>query len=541
MDTVNHKFRNAMSLLVVLVLMSAGALAQGTSQTVVVLPFENESNAPGLQWISEAFSEVLGARMASPTLYVISREDRLYAFDRLGIPATVRPSRATLYRIAEQMDADYLVMGSYNFDGRTFSAKAQVLDMKRLHLSTELQGSGSLTDLISIQRGLAYDALRTIRSDVRMTKAEFLASAPPVRLDAFENYIRGTLATTRQEKVRYFKETLRLNPQYTAAIMQLGKTYFNNREYELAAASLARIPKSDSASSEANFLLGLSYFSLGQFEKSEAAFKVTESHLPLTEVYNNLGVVASRRGKRNAVEYFQKAVQADPHDADYHFNLGLALYRNGDAAGATRQLRDALSRRGTDSEAKQLLDAIASGAAPNLTRAQDPAATTAPKLPLERIKRNYDENSYRQVALEVGNAIEEALAKTDPRTHASFHVDHGRELLTQGFTAEAEKNFRESVMLDPASAGAHAGMARVAETNGDTATARNEAKTSIRLRPTAEAYLVLARLDLKENALDAAATEADQALFVEPDNAAAIAVKRSIAAKRAGVNLVPQQ
>ena len=106
-----------------------------SAQTLLVLPFENESKAPGLEWISESFPEVLGQRLASPLLYIVSRDDRSNGFDRAGIPANVHLSRATLYRIAEQMDADYVVLGAYNFDGQTFTARAQLLDMKALRLS----------------------------------------------------------------------------------------------------------------------------------------------------------------------------------------------------------------------------------------------------------------------------------------------------------------------------------------------------------------------------------------------------------------------
>src|SRR5436305_9105517 len=114
------------------------------SRLVLVVPFENTSKAPGIEWIGESFSQVLGSRMSAANLFVIRREDRVYAFDRLGIPANVRPSRATLYRMAEEMDVDYIVLGSYNFDGRTFTARSQVLDVKRVHLSPESVETGGL-------------------------------------------------------------------------------------------------------------------------------------------------------------------------------------------------------------------------------------------------------------------------------------------------------------------------------------------------------------------------------------------------------------
>ena len=105
--------------------------------------------------------------------------------------------------------------------------------------------------------------------------------------------------------------------------------------------------------SEANFLLGLSEYHLGHFEKASAAFKATAERVPLTEVLNNIGVAENRRGHHDAADYFQKAVEADPSDPDYHFNLAVALYRKGDLAGAQRQLRETLSRRPNDTEAHQ--------------------------------------------------------------------------------------------------------------------------------------------------------------------------------------------
>ena len=306
----------------------------------MVMPFENQSSAPGLEWIGEAFPEVLSQRMSSPRLYPISRADRSYAFDHTGVATAVHPSRATIYRIAEQMDVDYVVLGSYDFDGSRFSASAQLLDMKKLHLYPAVQSSSALRNLIDVQTVLAWELLEQMPVPPSMTREQFLKASAPIRLDAFENYIRGIMAADHQQKVRYFRTALKLNPNYTLAMMQLGKTYYDNHEYESASLWFSRIPKDDPAAGEAIFLLGMSEFYRGSFEKAFAAFNLLSTRLPLTEVYNNLGVVEARRGHRAAaVEYFSKAVTADPNDADYRFNLAVALFKNGDSSGAARQLR----------------------------------------------------------------------------------------------------------------------------------------------------------------------------------------------------------
>ena len=503
--------------------MSTASAQLQEAQTLVVMPFENESHAPGLEWIGEAFPEVINQRLTSPSLFVIGRDDRLYGFDRVGIPANIRPSKVTLYEIAQEMDADFAVLGRFTYDGQQFSGTAQLLDVKKLRLLPEVTESGSLLNILEVQNALAWDLLNQIRPGQAGSKTAFVAASPSIRLDAFENYIRGITSSTRTEKIRRFREAVRLNPEYNSAIFQLGKTYFGGRDYENAAQWLSKVPHTDVSAFEANFYEGLSWYYLSQFAKAEDAFAFVTSRLPLTEVYNNLGVVESRRGKRGAQDYFEKAVEADPKDADYRFNLAVSLYRAGDSAGATKQLREATALHTTDSEAKALLDQIASGAKNG--------------IPLERIKRNYDEASFRQLEFEIMSAMERKLAETDPATHAKAHIEEGQRMLAEGFALEAEKRFREAVLLDPANAAAHAGLA-ASLLSGDPATARTEAATANRLQPSAQAYVVLTQLDLRDNKPQEASANVDRALALEPANATAQALKREITARLSGISAV---
>jgi tetratricopeptide (TPR) repeat protein len=510
------------------------------TQTIMVMPFESQSTAASLEWVGEAFPEVISQRMASSRLRPVSRDDRVYAFDHSGIPGTVHPSRATIYRVAEQMDADYVVLGSYSVESARIIASAQLLDMKKLHLYPAVQASGPLLNLIDVQTVLAWELLEKMPVSPTMTREQFLQASAPIRIDAFESYVRGVTATDHQQKVRYLRAALKLNPNYTLAMMQLGKAYYDTHEYESAALWFSRVPKDDPAAGEANFLLGMSEFYRGSFDKAFSAFSSLSSRLPLTEVYNNMGVAEARRGRRaNAVEYFSKAVNADPNDADYRFNLGVALFKNGDSAGAARQLRDELQQRPSDGEAKSLLDMINRGVTPP---ANPPATVSAgnallsatqPRIPLERIKRNYNEASYRQLEMEIENLTEARLAKTDNHTHSAYHVERGKELLALNQPQQAETEFRNAIHTDFGNAAAHAQLAVLLEKKGDSANALSEAQTSVQLQPNVDALLVLARIDLKKNLFLSAAGDVDRALALEPANASALALKREIAAQQA--------
>ena len=494
---------------------------------MVVIPFENTSPTPGLEWLSEAFPEAFHEQLNSPVLYVASRDERLRGYDRQGIPANLHPSRATLYRVAEQMDVDYAVLGSYSYDGAHLTAAAQLLDMRAQRLLPAATESGSLTDLGNLQSALVWDLLRLIRTDFSLSKEKYVASVSSERLDALENYIRGMLASSADEKAEYYKEAVRLNPAYHEAWLELGKAYFAEHTYEPAINALGQVPASSALAREANFYLGLAALNHGDFARAENAFEFVAARLPLAEVYNNLGVVATRRGRKNSAEYFEKAIRNDPSDPDYHFNLGVTLSVAGDRSGAARELRAALERRPNDLEAKALLDSVT----PSATGVV-PAAAIA-KAPAQRIKHNYDENTFRQMTMQIQSWAEQQFARSDPRSHARYHVELGRELLAHGFTAEAESEFNHAAMVDSASTAPLTGLAEVSVARGDTREARNRAEASLRLRESADAYIVLAGLDLSENRGEAAAQNVNRAMQLEPGNLAAQNLKRAIAAKLA--------
>jgi tetratricopeptide (TPR) repeat protein len=440
----------------------SAALPPVLPKSLLIAPLENVSKAPGIEWIGESFPEVLGQRLigvkGQGVVQVMSRNDRLHAFDRAGMPSGLHPSRATLFRIAEQLDLDYVVIGTYDFDGHTFTATCQRLDVKHAHLSKKMVESGPLPKLIDIQTALAWDLLRLDDPALTTSRDGFVSAALPIRLDSLENYTRGVIAGSSADKIRYFKEALRINPSYAEAQMALGEAYFDAKQYDPAAAALSKVPTSHPSAGRAQFLLALCDLYLGQPDQAEPRLADLSTRVPLPEVYNNLGVARARLGKSTALDPLQKAADTDPSDADYRFNLAVALFRKGDATGSTREIRTFLAANPNDPEAKGLLEALIAASDPKFAANAPP-----PKLPPERIKRTYNEDSFRQIAAQIQAAEEQRLATSDFHTHAQFHVTRGRELLAQGFAAEAVKDFREAVALDPDNADAQAGIAAAQE------------------------------------------------------------------------------
>jgi tetratricopeptide (TPR) repeat protein len=522
-------------LLVLALCLPSGLMAQATGKLLLVLPFDNLANQPNLDWISEAVPEVLNRRLASAGFMPISRDDRLYALDHLGLPSSFQPSRASAIRLAQTLDADYVIVGSFSTSGSRFRAKAQVLKMDALHMSAPLQEEADITHLLDVLNSLAWGLAKQIDPQFAVARNTFVAAGAGMRMDAFENYIRGLVETDPAEQIRHLKEAVRLDPGFSPALLGLGKAYFANQQFELAATTLGRLPRNDPNAREADFDRGLAYFYVGSYVRAEDAFAFVSKQLPLPEVVNNQGVAAARRGL-DATSFFQQAVAADPNDPDYQFNLAIALSRRKDFSGARRAIEQTIKLRPQDVEAQAFQATLRGNPqlpadAPASTRAAFNPAPAADSIPLERIKRTFNEASFRQAAFEMEEMEDAHLATLSPQKRAAALTTAGMRFFNQGLILEAEREFHAALAADAGNPEAHAGLALVRERGGDPKEARLEAAESLNARPNVTAYLVLARLDLQADQKLAATADVSNALKLEPQNAAARGLKQQIESK----------
>jgi len=506
---------------------------EANGRVILVLPFDNRSGQSNLSWIGDSFPDTLNQRLSSAGFLTISRDDRQYALDHLGLPVDFRPSRATTIRIAETLDANYVIVGSYTVDNGRIAVQAQVLEVNKLRLSQPLTDSAELARLFDVENAVAWKIARQIDPHFSVAEQTFLAASGNIQISAFENYIRGTDATNQQERIKRLQAAIQVTPDYPAALLALGKAQFTQRDYDQAATTLAKISRSDRRALEAAFYIGLARFNTAKYAEAESAFAFVASRLPLPEVVNNQAVASSRQG-HDAVALFQRASMADPNDPDYHYNVAVALLRRGDFAGAQHEVDQTLKLRPSDTEAAELKAAITAGRhIAHPTSATN--ATSSDFAPLERIRRTYSEASFRQAAFQLDQMRAARMATLPPEKQAAEYTQLGHDYLAQGLIPEAEQEFQAAIAADASSAAAHAGLAQVREHSGNPADARAEAQRSLNLQPNVPAYLVLARLDLGANELASSASNVSKALQLEPKDSAAQGMRQALQAR--GQNL----
>lgn len=373
------------------------------AETVLVLPFFNHSGSPNLDWIGESIAETVHDALASEGLLVLDREDRLEAYRRLSIRPGAELTHASIIKIGESLDASRVIYGFYEVtpagDGKDQSKSslrlsARVLDLKRISQGPPLTEAGALEDLAGVEVRLGWQALQSVSPKTAPSQETFLQARPSVRLDAVESYIRGLLAASPDQRHRFFTQAARLDEHYSQPCYQLGKTYWEKKEYRVAAGWLDRVTRSDPHYLEARFFLGLCRYYTGDFEGAAAAFQEVAASVPLNEVYNDLGAAQAQRNDFvSAIASYRKALEGDSADPDYHFNVGYALWKSGQFEAAVESFRAALERNSEDAEATTLL-----GLALRRTAPRPGDQRTEGR---QRIKTNYDEAAFRQLQAEL--------------------------------------------------------------------------------------------------------------------------------------------
>ena len=499
-----------------------GPAAAGSGRILLVLPFDNRTGQPSLEWIREAAAELLSSRFASAGFAPMSRTDRMYALDHLGLPQGFQPSRASSLRLAQTLDADSIVVGSYLTDGTGIVAEAQVVDVPHLRMSQPVTARGEMKDLVAVFDSLAWKLTRQLDPSFSVAEETFVAAGAGLRLDAFEQYIRGITEPDQEERLRHLKNSVQLSPDFSPAWMALGREDYNSQQYEQAAAAFAKVSGSDPDALEAGFYRGLSLLFSGDYPRAEQAFAGVARILPLAQVVNNQGVAVSRRG-RDGSALFSQAVAADPNAADYHFNLAVSLKRQGNTAQALAEIAQCLRLHPADSEAQSL---------ETEWKAPPAGGDEAKADPLERIERNFDAVAFHQAALMLEQMEAARLAALAPQERAKKLAVEARDYLDRGLLLDADRLFQSALAADGSVAEAHAGLAEVHERTGDADAARKEAHAALDIEPSAEAYLVLGRLDLAANRLTEASNEAGEALKLDPNSHAAAELRDAIDARQ---------
>lgn len=393
---------------VILLLAVLCGVMRAQETAVAVLPFFNLTGSSNLDWIGESISETIGRALEAEGIPVVDRESRTEAYGRLSLRPAAQLALGSVVQLGRTLEVRRVIYGSFQIspppaDGppaanASLELVARLLDLGELRQSEPWTAAGRVQDLAEVQSRLAWLALgRLVPEGSAPSEEQFRIKHKPVRLDALESYIRGLMAGTAEQKHRFLTQAVRLDESFTAPYFELGRLLYQGEKYSAAAGWLERVPPEDPNAVEAAFLLGLCRYRLAEFEKAESAFRLLSSLAPRPEIWNNLGAAQSRLGRPEAVDNFRRAVESDPHEPAYRFNLGYALWKQERYEEAAEAFRELLQLTPEDSQATLML-----GRCLNRT----PPSGVAVKMEnFERLQSPVDRGVFRRFRLGTSRAL----------------------------------------------------------------------------------------------------------------------------------------
>src|ERR1700676_465913 len=142
---------------------SSGAATTGKNNSshgiYLVFPFQNSGPASRLDWLSEGLEELTIQGLSSAGEQVYSHSWRLGQLERYVIPTTAKLSRATMLHVAEDLDADFVVFGSFNYDGKNLTVESRLLRVNPAALLAPVHDSGPLETATDLHTRLLWRRL----------------------------------------------------------------------------------------------------------------------------------------------------------------------------------------------------------------------------------------------------------------------------------------------------------------------------------------------------------------------------------------------
>ena len=497
----------------------------------LVMAFENETHEARYDWLGEGAASVLSEDLTALGAQALSRDDRLRAFEHLRVPAANTLSEATIIRVAQIVGAEEVITGSFAVSGAALTIHARPIRLDSGRKFAEITETGPLTDLF----GIFARASRRLLPDSSTSTSDMERGHPP--LAAFEEYIKGVTVENPSARIAFLKNALRDAPDFHQARLALWSAYTEQGDHRQALDVVRQVPGEHALSRQARFRAALSMMRLGRHAEAIDLFTALNRDKRDPALLNDAGVAQLRRTARSpdgsSVEFFRQALAAGPDDPEIAFNLGYAAWLAHDTVTAVRWLREAVRRNPADDAAHWVLG-VALQASANAAEGQrerdlakrlsskyvewekkQPAPSAIPPN-LERVKTELD--------AAMSQNIEAAIAAAEQRDQldvAAFHLENGRRLFQAERDADAIAELRRAIYLSPYDREAHLLLGRLYLRGGQVADAIDELKISIWSDDRADARVTLAQAYIQAKNFDAARSELQTVLTIQPSNSTA--------------------
>ena len=261
--------------------------------SIAVLPFVNQSNDPGADWISDGLTEsIINSLTQLPNLKVIARSSVFHYKDKETDPMAA----------GKELGVRAVLVGRLQQRGDSMLISAELVDVRDNKQLWGEQYERKLADVLSVQREIARQMTNNLRptlSGVEQIKADKQYTA---NAEAYQLYLKGRFYWNKrtsadfEKAIGFFQEAIDKDPNYALAYSGLADSY------ALKTAYAAESPRDVMPKAKA------------------AAIKALDLDPNLAEAHASLGQIIEYYDYDFAAaeKEFQRAIQLNPNYASAH-------------------------------------------------------------------------------------------------------------------------------------------------------------------------------------------------------------------------------
>jgi TolB-like protein/class 3 adenylate cyclase len=192
--------------------------------SIAVLPFDNLSGDPDQEMMCDGLTEEIIHYLSTIKVFdkVISRSSVM----------TFKNSEKTIPEIANLLNVNFILEGSYRQSGDRLRITAQLIDATSdSHLWTEIY-ERPVGDIFDIQSDIAKKIANNLKVEISSGENAQITRKPTENFEAYNLYLRGRFFWHRRmeedlnKSIHYFNQSLELDSTYALAYAGLADSYF---------------------------------------------------------------------------------------------------------------------------------------------------------------------------------------------------------------------------------------------------------------------------------------------------------------------------
>ena len=316
-------------------------------ESIAVLPFQNVSNDPNIEYLSDGIAEsLINSLTQLQQLRVIARST---AFRYKG--KDVDPEA-----IGRELKVRAVLMGRVRQTGEMLNVQVDLVDAANGGQLWGAEYERNVSDIVNVKQAIAREVTEKLRLRLSGEQQQQLVKRDTTNAEAYQFYLRGRYYWNRRtadglkRAIAEFQQAIDHDPNYALAYAGLADCYLLLEQYAGTPAS-ETLPKGraaaqralqiDDALPEAHTSLAFYYSQSRQWEESEKEFKraisLNPNYATARQWYQSYLRATGRFDE--ALAEIKRARELDPLSPILRVNLATVYLRMGDVDSALEEAK----------------------------------------------------------------------------------------------------------------------------------------------------------------------------------------------------------